>query len=82
MYLNNINIPNQILDALQNNNLVIFAGAGASMDKPTSLPDFRKLAEEIAEGTGRKLGKNELCEVFLGALKANVLTMRVDEWMQ
>lgn len=78
MYLNSINIPNQILDALQNNNLVIFAGAGASVDKPTSLPNFRKLAEEIAEGTGKKLGKKEACEVFLGALKARGVDVNGD----
>ena len=42
MYLNNIDFPNQILDAVQDNKLVVFAGAGASVDKPTSLPNFAK----------------------------------------
>ena len=69
MYLNNIDFPNQILDAVQDNKLVIFAGAGASVDKPTSLPNFADLAKEIAEDTGKTL-KKEPCEVFLGALKA------------
>ncbi len=69
MYLNNIDFPNQILDAIQNNKLVVFAGAGASVDKPTSLPNFPELAKEIAEDTGKTL-KKEPCEVFLGALKA------------
>ena len=69
MYLNNINFPNQILDAIQDNKLVIFAGAGTSVDKPTSLPNFIDLAKEIAEDTGMTL-KKESCEVFLGALKA------------
>ena len=57
MYLNNIDFPNQILDAVQDNKLVIFAGAGASVDKPTSLPNFADLAKEIAEDTGRTLKK-------------------------
>ena len=70
MFLNNINFPNRILDAIREDKLVIFAGAGASMEKPTSLPNFQDLAKEIAEGTGQTLGKNEPCEVFLGALKA------------
>lgn len=70
MYLNNINFPNQILDAVQNNKLVVFAGAGASIDKPTSLPNFVDLAQEIAEDTGKTLAEGESCEVFLGALKA------------
>lgn len=69
MYLNNIDFPNQILDAVQDNKLVVFAGAGASVDKPTSLPNFVDLAKEIAEDTGKTLGK-EPCEVFLGSLKA------------
>lgn len=68
MYLNNINFPNQILDAVQNNKLVVFAGAGASAGKPTSLPNFVNLAKMIAEDTGKTLGK-EPCEVFLGVLK-------------
>lgn len=70
MFLNNINFPNRILDAIREDKLVVFAGAGASMEKPTSLPNFQDLAKEIAEGTGQTLGKNEPCEVFLGALKA------------
>ena len=69
MYLNNIDFPNQILDAVQDNKLVVFAGAGASVDKPTCLPNFANLAKEIAEDTGKTL-KKEPCEVFLGALKA------------
>ena len=70
MYLNNIDFPNQILDAIQENKLVVFAGAGASVDKPTALPNFVDLAKEIAEDTGKTL-KKEPCEVFLGALKAD-----------
>ena len=37
------------------NKLVVFAGAGASVDKPTSLPNFVNLAKEIAEDTGKTL---------------------------
>lgn len=70
MFLSDINFPNQILDAIREDKLVVFAGAGASMERPTYLPNFAKLAGEIAEGTGRILKKNEPCEAFLGALKA------------
>ena len=70
MYLSNIDFPNQIIDAIRDDKLVVFAGAGASVDKPTSLPNFVELAKEIAEGTGQTIKKNEPCEVFLGALKA------------
>ena len=70
MFLNGIDFPNRIVDALNNRELVVFAGAGASMGKPTSLPNFEKLAKEIAEGTGEVINKKESCEVFLGYLKA------------
>ncbi len=71
MNINNIDFPNQILDAIQESKLVVFAGAGASIDAPTSLPNFENLAKIIAEGTGRTLPPTESCETFLGALKAN-----------
>lgn len=71
MFLNGIDFPNQIIDAIKEDRLVVFAGAGASVDKPTSLPNFEKLAKEIAEGTGHTLEKGDSCEVFLGTLKFN-----------
>lgn len=71
MLFNDIDFPNQLVDALKEGKLVVFAGAGASMDKPTSLPNFRNLAKEIAKGTGAVLKEDDSCEVFLGALKAN-----------
>lgn len=70
MFLNDINFPNEIIEALINDNLVVFAGAGASMDSPTCLPNFEDLAKKIAEGTGEKLEDNDACEVFLGYLKS------------
>lgn len=70
MYLNNINFPNEIIDAIKEKKLVVFAGAGASMGKPTCLPDFNKLARDVAYGTGETLDtEKESAEVFLGKLK-------------
>lgn len=69
MYLNGIDFPNCLLNAIREDKLVVFAGAGASAGKPTLLPDFMKLTKEIAEDTGQSI-KNEPCEVFLGMLKA------------
>ena len=54
MYLNGIDFPNKIIDAIKEDQLVIFAGAGVSMGPPTSLPNFEKLVEMIAEDTGEK----------------------------
>lgn len=70
MFIEEINFPNEIIEAIRNNNLVVFAGAGASVDEPTSLPDFVTLTEEIAKGTGKTLKDSDTCEVFLGYLKS------------
>ncbi len=69
MYLKNIDFPNQIIDAIREDKLVVFAGAGASAGEPTSFPNFVDLANRIADGTGES-AKEDACEVFLGALKA------------
>lgn len=69
MHICGIDFPNQIIEAINNKKLVVFVGAGVSMGKPTSLPDFEKLTEMIAEGTGLDKNKNESCEAFLGRLE-------------
>ncbi len=71
MIISDIDFPNKILDAIKDNKLVIFAGAGVSMGKPTKLPDFKKLAQIIADGTGKTISKKESYEVFLGSLNSD-----------
>jgi len=48
MFFDPIEIPNKLLDAQQQGKLVVFAGAGVSMGKPSDLPDFKALACQIA----------------------------------
>ena len=48
---------------------MVFAGAGVSMGPPAGLPDFRRLAEQVAEGTGQSIGNGETEDRFLGRLK-------------
>ena len=69
MKLGDIYFPEPLLDALRNDRLVVFAGAGVSMGEPANLPDFKSLAETIAEGTGKTLKANEPEDRFLGELK-------------
>ena len=69
MHICGIDFPNQIIEAINNKKLVVFVGAGASMGKPTCLPDFEKLTEMIAEGTGLSKENKESCEAFLGRLE-------------
>lgn len=78
MYLNGIDFPNKIIDAIKEDQLVIFAGAGVSRGKPTLLPGFEELAEMVAEDTGEKKKKKESCEVFLGRLKQKGIPVNQD----
>ena len=69
--LGDIYFPRPLLDALSNDRLVVFAGAGVSMGKPANLPNFRRLTEAIAQGTGEKPKDNETEDQFLGRLKSD-----------
>lgn len=69
MFINGIDFPNEIIEAIMNEKLVIFAGAGVSKGEPTCLPDFQELAEQVAMGTGETQKNDESCELFLGRLK-------------
>lgn len=55
-----------ILDALRDDRLIVFAGAGVSMGPPSNLASFWKLTCAIAQGTG--LAPSEPLDRFLGQL--------------
>lgn len=66
-----IEFDDQILDALRDDSLVVFAGAGVSMGPPSNLPSFWKLACDIAQGSGKS--PSMPLDRFLGELHlANV----------
>ena len=56
MQIGPLDIPNEVLTALEENRLVIFAGAGVSIPPPANLPSFRNLVEEIV---GKPLSPDE-----------------------
>ena len=58
--------PEPLLNALRDRWLVVFAGAGVSMEPPAGLPSFRKLAERVAAGTGESIAESETDDQFLG----------------
>ena len=64
-----VDFPEPLLNALQSKRLVVFAGAGVSMGPPAGLPSFRRLAEQVAEGTGQSIGTAETEDRFLGRLE-------------
>jgi len=61
--------PEPLLTALRDNRLVVFAGAGVSRGAPANLPDFARLAELIADGTGEVRSDSEREDSFLGRLQ-------------
>ena len=68
MLISNVEFPDAVIDALHESRLVVFAGAGVSMDKPACLPKFKFLTEFIAKGTGKSQRNGETFEQFLGRL--------------
>lgn len=75
MYVNNIQIPGALNQALLKHELVIFAGSGVSMQGECPLPDFEGLVKQIAEVVARPGSTNidelleESCETALGHLE-------------
>jgi hypothetical protein len=66
MRFGDIDIPSELLKALRDSKLVIFAGAGVSMGAPANLPDFTRLASLVAAGTGKS--PEDPVDRFLGRL--------------
>ncbi len=64
--LGTIEFDDCILDALRDDTLVVFAGAGVSMGPPSNLASFEKLANDIAQGTGQVA--SDPLDRFLGQL--------------
>src|SRR5262245_43716812 len=48
MFFDPIEFPDQLLEAQEQGKLVVFAGAGVSMGKPSNLLSFKRLAAHIA----------------------------------
>jgi len=56
MQISSLDIPDEVLTAIEEDRLVIFAGAGVSIPPPAGLPSFKALVEDIV---GRPLESNE-----------------------
>lgn len=61
-----IDFDDSILDALRDDRLVVFAGAGVSMGPPSNLASFWELTRGISQGTGFE--PSEPLDRFLGQL--------------
>ncbi len=74
MRLHDVDMPQLIIDAHKQGKLVLFAGAGVSVDAPSNYPGFRKLAEEIGSAASPKLD-NEPVDRYLGRLEQEGLAV-------
>ena len=72
-----LQIDDRILDAIRDDQLVIFAGAGVSMGAPANLPNFPQLATDIAAGTSIAKEGNEPIDRFLGRLDHQKLNVHL-----
>lgn len=68
MLLHGIDWPSEIIEAIENDNLVVFAGAGVSKSNPAHLPLFNELAKQMV---GKEIPANENADVFLGKAQAS-----------
>jgi hypothetical protein len=66
-----VDVPDEIVDALSDGNLVIFVGAGASLAHPSNLPLFTELTRLVAQDAHRPYDPNtgETEDAFLDRLE-------------
>ncbi len=71
MWIGEVDIPQALVEAHRNGELVLFVGAGASRGEPSSLPDFRELTRVIATTACVPFTEGQLDrpDVLLGELK-------------
>lgn len=65
-----VDIPEALIDAHRTGGLVIFVGAGASVDSPSSLPLFDALAQQIADLAAHEYDDTKGPDAFLSDLGA------------
>ncbi len=70
MWIRDVDVPDELIQAARGGRLVLFVGAGASMDPPANLPDFDDLVTEVGTRAGRAPNAEQLKrpDVFLGDL--------------
>lgn len=71
-----VEIPQPVVDAHADGDLVFFVGAGASMGPPSNLPSFEGLAKAMAEKAGVPFSNVGGLDFFLGSLPEGFDTRR------
>jgi len=60
VWIGDVDIPEELVEAARAGSLVVFVGAGASRDAPANLPDFRQLTSDIASEANISFQPDEL----------------------
>jgi hypothetical protein len=70
MWIGDVELPDELVQAHRKGELVIFVGAGASMGPPSNLPSFEALARGIASDLQAPFDEDmkERLDLFLGSL--------------
>lgn len=63
-----VNVPNELIQAAREQRLVLFVGAGASLNTPSDLPLFNGLAEKVAVTLGEEYVESTNPDALLGDL--------------
>lgn len=77
MIIKGVEFPEQLILDQRAGRLVIFAGAGVSLDPPSLLPNFVALTEEIVSRKLKKLEKGQLDQVLGASKQAGVNVHKV-----
>lgn len=76
-----IDIPKQVIDALADGSLAVFAGAGVSYDPPSNYPDFVGLAKEARAALDFADDRYEPVDQYFGRLD-RARRNRVHTWVR
>lgn len=70
VWFGGVDIPGELVAAARAGRLVVFIGAGASIDPPAGLPSFISLIEDVGRRTGRPPSEHDRAQpdVYLGNL--------------
>ena len=71
-----VDLPQAVLDAQSGGRLVLFVGAGASVDAPSKLPLFDKLARQLAAMARVPFDEQAAIDYFLGSMPEGFDTHR------
>lgn len=66
----NVELPDEVLDAHENGELVFFVGAGVSVEAPSNLPLFDGLAKALAKRASHKFSRRGGLDFFIGSLES------------